>query len=65
MGLPHFRQHSILKALVQLGERVCSTPDEFMAWSQNLGHENVSTTFTDYGQAQRRSGTMTGSVLQQ
>jgi hypothetical protein len=32
-----------------LGERVCSSPEEFKAWSQNLGHEHVLTTFTSYG----------------
>jgi integrase len=49
-GLPCFHPHSTRKSLVQLGERVCTTPEEFKAWSQNLGHENVSTTFTSYGQ---------------
>lgn len=49
-GLPYFHPHSIRKTLVQLGERVCTTPEEFKAWSQNLGHEQVSTTFTSYGQ---------------
>jgi integrase len=49
-GLPYFHPHSIRKTLVQLGERVCTTPEEFKAWSQNLGHEAVSTTFTSYGQ---------------
>ena len=33
-----------------LGEKtVCKTPEEFKAWSQNLGHEHVATTFTSYG----------------
>ena len=27
----------------------CKTPEEFKAWSQNLGHEKVLTTFTSYG----------------
>ena len=27
-----------------------STPEAFKAWSQNLGHENVLTTFASYGQ---------------
>ena len=26
------------------------TPEEFKAWSQNLGHEQVLTTFSSYGQ---------------
>ena len=28
---------------------VCHTPEEFKAWSQNLGHEQVMTTFSSYG----------------
>ena len=31
------------------GERVCTTPEQFKAWSQNLGHERVMTTLTSYG----------------
>jgi len=27
----------------------CTTPEEFKAWSQNLGHESPLTTFTSYG----------------
>ena len=48
-GLPYFRPHSIRDTLVQLGEMTCRTPEEFKAWSQNLGHEKVLTTFTSYG----------------
>jgi hypothetical protein len=33
-----------------LGEKLCRTPEEFKAWSQNLGHEKVLTTFTSYGE---------------
>ncbi len=29
---------------------MCETPEAFKAWSQNLGHENVLTTFASYGQ---------------
>jgi len=32
---------------------VCKTPEEFKAWSQNLAHENVLTTFTSYGAVSR------------
>jgi len=49
-GLPYFNPHSVRKTLVQLGERCCRTPEEFKAWSQNLGHEKVLTTFSSYGQ---------------
>jgi integrase len=48
-GLPYFHPHSFRKTLAQLGERVCTTPEEFKAWSQNLGHEGVLTTFVSYG----------------
>ena len=44
-GLAYANPHSFRKTLAQLGERVCRTPEEFKAWSQNLGHEQVSTTF--------------------
>ena len=48
-GLPYFNPHSIRKTLARLGEEVCSSPEEFKAWSQNLGHEQVLTTFLSYG----------------
>jgi hypothetical protein len=34
---------------VQLGERLCTTPEQFKAWSQHVGHERVLTTLTSYG----------------
>jgi integrase len=48
-GLPYFAPHSFRHTLARHGERVCRTAEEFKAWSQNLGHENVLTTFTSYG----------------
>ncbi len=48
-GLPYFNPHSFRDTLVQLGERICRTPEEFKAWSQNIGHERVLTTLTSYG----------------
>jgi integrase len=48
-GLPYFNPHSLRNTLVQLGETVCTTPEEFKAWSQNLGHEGVLTTLYSYG----------------
>jgi integrase len=50
VGLPGFNPHSFRHALAMLGERSCSTPEEFKAWSQNLGHEQVLTTLTSYGE---------------
>lgn len=56
-GLPYFNPHSFRRTLAQLGETMCKTPEEFKAWSQNLGHEGVLTTFYSYGSvAERRQG---------
>jgi len=49
-GLPYFNPHSFRNTLVQLGQVVCKTPEQFKAWSQNLGHEKVLTTFLSYGE---------------
>jgi integrase len=49
-GLPYFNPHSFRNTLGQLGEKVCKTPEDFKAWSQNLGHEKVLTTFLSYGE---------------
>ena len=48
-GMPYFHPHSFRHTLSQLGEQVCRSPEEFKAWSQNLGHEHVMTTFNSYG----------------
>lgn len=54
-GLPYFNPHTFRKTLARLGEMLCQTPEEFKAWSQNLGHDHVLTTLTSYGGvAQRR-----------
>jgi len=56
-GLPYFNPHSFRNTLVRLGESRCQTPEEFKAWSQNLGHEGVLTTFYSYGEVgNRRQG---------
>jgi integrase/recombinase XerC len=49
-GLPYFNPHSFRNTLVRLGETVCRNPEAFKAWSQNLGHEKVLTTFYSYGE---------------
>ena len=48
-GLSRYSPHSVRRSLVSLGERLCRNPEEFKAWSQNLGHEDVMTTFRSYG----------------
>ena len=50
--LPTFNPHSFRNTLVSLGEKLCQSPEEFKAWSQNLGHEGVLTTFYSYGDVQ-------------
>lgn len=49
-GVPYFNPHSFRNTLAKLGEDVCKSPEEFKAWSQNLGHEKVLTTLTSYGE---------------
>ena len=48
-GLPYFNPHSFRSTLAQLWETLCQSPEQFKAWSQNLGHEGVLTTFYSYG----------------
>ncbi|MCP3660110.1 MAG: site-specific integrase [Bacteroidetes bacterium] len=48
-GIKYFNPHTFRNTLVIFGEKYCQTPEEFKAWSQNLGHENVLTTFASYG----------------
>ncbi len=56
-GLPYFNPHSFRTTLVQLGQTLCRDAEQFKAWSQNLGHEGVLTTFLSYGSvAQGRQG---------
>ena len=53
----YFNPHSFRNTLVQLSQDVCKTPEQFKAWSQNLGHEKVLTTFLSYGEvAYQRQG---------
>ena len=47
--LQYFNPHSFRNTLVRLGQAVCQTPEQFKAWSQNLGHNKVLTTFLSYG----------------
>ena len=55
--LDYFNPHSFRNTLVQQGQVVCKSPEDFKAWSQNLGHEKVLTTFLSYGEVgNRRQG---------
>lgn len=59
-GLPYFNPHSLRDTIARLGEMICRTPEEFKAWSQNLGHEGVLTTFYSYGAV---SSTRQGEII--
>lgn len=52
-SLPYFNPHSLRHTLGALAQTMCKTPEEFKAWSQNLGHEGVMTTFYSYGTISR------------
>jgi integrase len=51
--IPYANPHSFRASLAGLGEKLCRNPEEFKAWSQNLGHEGVLTTFISYGEVSR------------
>jgi integrase len=51
-GLPYCSPHSVRKTLARLGQQLCQTPEQYKAWSQNLGHEGVLTTFLSYGEVE-------------
>lgn len=64
-GLPYFNPHSIRRTLVGFGQTLCRTPEDFKAFSQNLGHEGVLTTFYSYGAVSvRRQGEILGTIGQ-
>ena len=46
--LSEFTPHSFRKTLTHYANEVCKTPKDFKAWSLNLGHENIATTFSAY-----------------
>ena len=48
-GLPYFNPHSFRSMLVRHAMTLDLTPEAMKAWSQNLGHADVLTTFTSYG----------------
>lgn len=48
-SLPYYNPHSLRDMLVHHAMRLELSPAQMKAWSQNLGHEAVLTTFTSYG----------------
>jgi len=49
IGLPYFNPHSIRDTLTQLAYKLQLTPEQFKAWSQNMGHDKPLTTLNSYG----------------
>ncbi len=48
-GFSPFSPHRVRDTVTDLANEFCRTPEEFKAWSQNMGHEDVLTTFRSYG----------------
>lgn len=48
-SLPYYNPHSFRDMLVRHAMTLDMTPETMKAWSQNLGHSDVLTTFTSYG----------------
>jgi integrase len=48
-GMEYFHPHSVRHSLTQFAFRLCSTPEEFKAFSQNIGHSQALTTLQSYG----------------
>lgn len=49
-GLPYFNPHSFRSMLVRHAMALGLSPEGLKAWSQNLGHADVLTTLTSYGE---------------
>jgi integrase len=48
-GLPPFSPHRVRDTLAELASEHCRSPEDFKAWSQNMAHDDVLTTFRSYG----------------
>ena len=61
-GITPYGPHSFRHMLVRLGERKCRNLEEFKAWSENIGHEDMLTSLRSYGQVpeQRRRALILG-----
>lgn len=49
-GLPYYNPHTVRNTLAQMGQKICQSPEQLKAWSQNLAHDGVLTTFLSYGE---------------
>ncbi|MEX0953610.1 MAG: tyrosine-type recombinase/integrase [Rhizobiaceae bacterium] len=48
--LPYSNPHTIRDTVTAFGQRHCRTAEDFKAWSMTVGHEDVMTTLTSYGE---------------
>lgn len=48
VDLPEYTPHSVRKTLFLFGTKVCDGLEELKAWSLNLGHENLATSYNSY-----------------
>lgn len=46
--MPEYTPHSVRKTLFLFGSQVCESLEELKAWSLNLGHENLATSYNSY-----------------
>jgi integrase len=66
VGLPYVNPHSIRDTLTQLAYKLELTPEQFKAWSQNMGHDKPLTTLNSYGHVSvERQGTIIASLGRQ
>lgn len=48
-GFPPYSPHRVRDTITELAKDHCRTPEDFKAWSQNIGHDDVLTSFRSYG----------------
>jgi integrase len=49
VGLPYVNPHTVRDTLTQLAYKLELSPEQFKAWSQNMGHDKPLTTLNSYG----------------
>lgn len=66
-GIPYFTPHTIRNCLTVLGMQICRSAEEMKAWSQNMGHNEVLTTWMHYGPVplQRQAELLRGGAVGQ
>ena len=47
-GLPPFSPHRVRDTIAELAKEHCRTPEDYKAWSQNMGHDDLRTTIGSY-----------------